>query len=64
LVVSLSGFRLSFAAPFGHLVAHRPQPMHFLRLTTDIPFCSVMALTWHRFLHVPHPRHSSGLMTA
>jgi len=64
LMISFSGFRWSFAAPFGHPVAHSPQPMHRLRSTAETPFCSEMACTWHLSLHVPQFKHSSGSMTA
>ena len=63
-MIWLGGLRLSWAALFGQPVAQSPQPMHLFGSTTDVPFCSVMACTWHLVLQVPQFRQVSGSIVA
>ena len=63
-MIWLGGLRLSWAALFGQPVAQSPQPMHLFVSTTDVPFCSVMACTWHLVLQVPQFRQVSGSIVA
>ena len=63
-MIWLGGLRLSWAELFGQPVAQSPQPMHLFVSMTDVPFCSVMACTWHLVLQVPQFRQVVGSIMA
>src|ERR1039457_6267499 len=62
------GFSTRRRAPDGHVVTHRPQPMHRSRSTCIFPSPaaspSKSASIWHRVWHTPHASQRSASTSA